>query len=231
MSAAGFHTTRWTLVIAAGEGAERALGDLCAQYRAPLIVHARRRGLGDCDAEDTVQGFFERLLRLDSLAALRRGQGRFRAFMLGAFNHYLSDQRDAALAAKRGGGRVEQLDTLAWSATADAATPSPDVAFDRAWALALLATTLDQLRAEHVEAGRGDWFDALALCLAGRDNDAPQADIATRVGVSEPALRVAVHRLRKRYRELLRAEVAQTVADPAEIDAELRHLIEAVRGS
>lgn len=228
---ADFHTTRWTLVLAAGEGAERALGDLCTQYRSPLVAHARRRGLAVSDAEDAVQGFFERLLRLESLATLQRGQGKFRAFMLGAFNYYLSDRRDAALAAKRGGGRVDQLDTLAWSTTADATTPAPDAAFDRAWALALLTTTMDKLRAEHLDAGRADWFEALVPCLAGRNDEAPQAEIAQQLGISEPALRVAVHRLRKRYRELLRAEVAQTVADPNEIDAELRHLITAVRSA
>ena len=228
MSGFAFQTTRWTVVLAAGEGAPRALNELCALYRAPLVAHARRRGLAPADAEDAAQGFFERLLRLESLASARRERGRFRAFLLGAFNHFLSDEWDRARAAKRGGGRIVQLDTAGWGSLVPAdAAPGPDAAFDRAWALTLLETTFARLRSEHSAAGRGEWFDALAPCLGGRTED-PQAGVAARLGVSEPALRVAAHRLRKRYREVLREEVAQTVADPAEVDSELRHLLAAV---
>lgn len=229
--AASFQTTRWTMVLAAGAGAERALGELCALYRAPLVAHARRRGLTAEDAEDAAQGFFARLLRLESLAAARRERGRFRAWMRGTFNHYLSDEWDRARAGKRGGGRIVQMDTAGWDAMeAAGGAPAPDAAFDRAWALTLLAAVLERLRAEHAAAGRAEWFEALAPCLAGRSEEAPQAEVAARLGVSEPALRVAVHRLRKRYRELLRAEVAETVADAGEVDVELRHLLAAVSG-
>lgn len=226
---ASFQTTRWTMVLAAGAGAERALGELCALYRAPVVAHARRRGLAAADAEDAAQGFFARLLRLESLAAARRDRGRFRAWLLGAFNHFLCDERDRAQAAKRGASRIIQMDTAAWATlAATECTAGPDAAFDRAWALALLATVLERLRAEHAAAGRVEWFDVLAPCLAGRTAEAPQAEAAARLGISGPALRVATHRLRQRYREMLRAEVAQTVSETTEVDAELRHLLTAV---
>lgn len=223
-----FATTRWTLVLAAGRGAERALGELCAAYRSPLVAHARRRGLPTADAEDAAQGFFERLLRLDSLASARRERGRFRSFILGSFEHYLADLRDRDRAEKRGAALTRHLDSGAWAALPSAGEVAPDAAFDRAWAIALLETTLDRLRAEQAAAGKADWFEALAPCLAGRANDTPQTELAARLGVSEAALRVAVHRLRKRYREILRDEVAQTVASDADVEAELRHLLAAV---
>ncbi len=236
-----FDTTRWTLVLAAGkaggvpdretESGRAALAELCAAYRPPVLAHARRRGLSAADAEDAVQGFFNKLLRLGSLASLRPRELRFRAWLLAAFNHHLSDLRDHARAAKRGADRIVQLDSEGWGALAvDAHTPAPDAAFDRVWAMALLETTLARLRSEHVAAGRAEWFEALAPCLGGRVADTPQADVAVRLGLSEPALRVAIHRLRKRYRELLREEVMQTVANPAEIDDELRHLMAVVAG-
>lgn len=230
-----FNSTRWTLVLAAGRAdgvteqetrsGRVALEELCATYRPPVLAHALRRGLSHADAEDAVQGFFQKLLRLDSLSALGPGEVRFRAWLLGAFNHHLADLRDHAGAAKRGADRTVRLDSAGWGGLAAAdSVPAPDEAFDRAWARALLEATMVRLRAEHTVAGRAEWFEALAPCLAGRIVDAPQAELATRLGLSEPALRVAVHRLRKRYREVLREEVAQTVADVSEVDAELRHL-------
>jgi len=231
VSDASFQTTRWTLVLAAGEGAGRALGELCGLYRAPLLAHARRRGLSSADAEDAVQGFLARLLRLESLASARRERGRFRAFLLGSFNHYLADLRDHALAAKRGARLLPPLDTAAAEAALASAVTAglpPDRAFDRAWALALLDTVSARLRDEYRKAGRAGHFDALLPCLAGRDAGSPHAAIAEKLGLSEPAVRVALHRLRQRYRQCLRDEVAQTVAEPADIDAELRHLLAAL---
>ncbi len=234
---ASFATTRWTMVLAAGRAAatddtvaRAALGELCSAYREPLVAHARRRGLRTADAEDAVQEFFARLLRLESLATVRRERGRFRSFLLGAFNHHLADLHDRERAAKRGGDRVVRLDTAAWEASAPAsAERAPDAAFDRAWAVALLGRVLERLRVEHEAAGRREWFETLAPCLAGRTSEGPQADVAARLGMSEAAVRVAVHRLRKRYRDVLREEVAQTVGGPAEVEAELRHLLAAVR--
>ena len=224
----GFHTTRWTLVLAAGEGTGRALGELCSLYRAPLLAHARRRGLSPADADDAVQGFLARLLRLESLASARRERGRFRSLLLGSFNHYLADLRDHARAEKRGAHLLPPLDTVATeSALASAACDAlaPDRAFDRAWALALLDTVTSRLRAEHPNPAH---FDALLPCLAGRTADTPHSEIAAQLNLTEPALRVALHRLRQRYRHLLREEVAQTVARPEDIDTELRHLLSAL---
>ncbi|WP_309387752.1 RNA polymerase sigma factor [Cerasicoccus frondis] len=230
---AGFHTTRWSLVLAAtrlyDNAAQRALGELCTVYRGPLLAHAQRRGLNAADAEDAVQGFYERLLRLESLATARRERGRFRSFLLGAFNHYLSDRHDHANAAKRGAGAVTAMD-FSDAAIADADALAPDTAFDKAWALALLDAVLERLRVELTDAGKADWFDALAPHLGGRDEQQPQAEVAAALGLSETALRVALYRLRKRYKELLRDEVAQTLAKSEDVDAELRHLIAALRG-
>jgi len=232
-----FATTCWTLIVAAGRGdagetcadSKRALAELFATYRPPVLAHARRRGLSQADAEDAVQGFFQKLLRLGSLAALRPQELRFRAWLLAAFNHHLSDLRDHARAAKRGADRQVQLDSEGWGALAvDAHTPAPDAAFDRAWAMALLEATMERLRDEHAASGRAEWFEALAPCLGGRVAEAPHAGLAARLKMSEPAVRVAIHRLRKRYRELLREEVAQTVASPDDIDDELRHLMAVV---
>jgi DNA-directed RNA polymerase specialized sigma24 family protein len=222
---ASFATTRWTLVLAAGEGTDRALGELCSLYRAPLLAHARRRGLSSADADDAVQGFLARLLRLDSLATARRERGRFRAFLLGSFNHYLADLRDHARAARRDDRLSSPLDQLTDLPSAESA---PDTAFDRAWALALLDTVTVRLRAEHPNPAH---FDALLPCLAGRTADTPHADLAIKLNLTEPAIRVALHRLRQRYRHLLREEVAQTVPRPEDIDIELRHLLASLSDS
>lgn len=231
---ASFATTRWTLVLdAARDGDEaagsatRALGELCSRYRPPLRTHALRRGLSEPDADDAVQAFFARLLRLRSLASLGRGQVRFRAWMLGAFNHHLADLRDHALAAKRGAGRFPALDQAAHDdvlARAASAELPPDRAFDRSWAHALLQTVADRLEAEHAAAGHAEHFGVLFPAIAGRRPDAPHAEIAARLRLSEQAVRSALVRLRRRYRHLLREEIARTVADPAEVDDELRHL-------
>jgi RNA polymerase sigma factor (sigma-70 family) len=222
---ASFATTRWTLVLAAGEGTDRALGELCSLYRAPLLAHARRSGLSSTDAEDAVQGFLARLLRLEYLATARRELGRFRSFLLGSFNHYLADLRDHARAARRDERLASPLDQLTDLASDESA---PDTAFDRSWALALLDTVTARLRAEHAIPGH---FDALLPCLAGRTADTPHADLATKLNLTEPAVRVALHRLRQRYRQLLREEVAQTVARTDDIDTELRHLLAALTSS
>lgn len=234
-----FATTRWTLVLDAARhgnantgdtAAGRALGELCALYRAPLLAHARRRGLPPADAEDAVQGLLAALLRRDSLASARHERGRFRSWLLGAFEHHLADQRARARAAKRGGAADHVADPASALEVHPSPEPAPDAAYDRAWALALLEAATARLRAEHAAAGRADWFDTLAPALAGRSAEAPHADLAARLALSEPALRVALHRLRHRFRAVLREEVAHTVADPAEIDAELRHLLAALSG-
>ncbi|MDF3057008.1 MAG: polymerase subunit sigma-70 [Rariglobus sp.] len=230
-----FATTRWTVVLDAARHGEtdttsagRALSTLCQTYWPPLYAHARRRGLAPADAEDAVQGFFARLLRLESLADAKRERGRFRAFLLGSFNHYLADLHDHARAEKRGAHLLPALDTAATEAalaSAACANLAPDRAFDRTWALALLNTVTARLRTEHANP---EHFDALLPCLAGRTAGSPHADLAAKLGLTEPAVRVALHRLRQRYRHFLREEVAQTVARPEDVDAELRHLLAAL---
>lgn len=235
-----FATTRWSLVLAAAASSSpkapdpaQALAELCQAYWRPLYAHARRYPLGPADAEDAVQGFFARLLRLDSLAEVDRARGRFRAFLLGSFNHYLADLRDRERAEKRGAHLLAPLDTAAAEAAfanAPAADLPPDRAFDRAWALTLLGNASDRLRSEYQATDRGTLFDALSPSLAGRRVDVAHADLAARLGLSEPAVRVALHRLRQRYRQLLRAEIAATVDTAEDVDDELRVLLAAIAG-
>ena len=242
---ASFATTRWTLVLAAAGSAARAalpplvsaneraraLAALCRTYWPPLYVHARRRQLSPADAEDAVQGFFARLLRLESLADVDRERGRFRAFLLGSFNHYLADRRDHDRAEKRGAHLLVPLDPQAAErafANAPASDLSPDLAFDHAWVVALLSRVTARLREEHVAAGRAELFDALSPCLAGRRQDAPHTAIAAQLGLSGPAVRVALHRLRQRYRHILHEEIGQTVACNNDVEDELRLLLAAV---
>lgn len=229
---ASFATTRWTLILAAQDSdapkSKAALAELCRTYWQPLYAHARRHPLSPADAEDAVQGFFARLLRLDSVADADRERGRFRAFLLGSFNHYLADLRDHARAEKRGAHLLAPLNSQAAEA-AFAQTPAPDLppdrAFDRAWALALLSHVTTRLRDEYIATKRTALFDALSPSLAGRRADIAHADIAAKIGLSEPAVRVALHRLRQRYRQLLRDEIAHTVARESDIDDELRLLL------
>ena len=209
----------------------RALAALCRTYWPPLYAHARRRLMPPADAEDAVQGFFSRLLRLESLTGVDRTRGRFRAFLLGSFNHYLADRRDHDRAEKRGAHLLVSLEAqTAERALIDAPAGDlpPDAAFDRAWAIALLGRATARLRDEHVSAGRAEVFDALSPCLAGRTENAPHAAIADRLGLSGPAVRVTLHRLRQRYRHILREEIAKTVACDDEVDDELRLLLAAV---
>ena len=234
---ASFATTRWTLVLDAARhgrattsdsAAGRALSELCALYHAPLLAHARRRGLSAHDAEDAVQGLFAAILRRDSLASARRERGRFRSWLLGALEHHLATERARAHAAKRGGDAAHAADPGPALEAFPSSAPPPDAAYDRAWALALLDAATARLRAEHAAAGRVEWFEAIAPALAGRNTNHPHADLATRLGLSESAFRVALHRLRQRFRAVLREEVSHTVAAPEEIDAELRHLLAAL---
>ena len=233
-----FASTRWTQILAAADPAHpetrEALAALCRTYWPPLYAFARRRGHSPADAEDLTQGFFARLLRLDSLAQVRRERGRFRSFLLAGLQNYLADERDRAQAAKRGAGLVVSINAAEAESgyqreLADGAA-SPDAAFDRAWALTLLQTVATRLREDYAAAGQGELFGALSFCLTGGRSDLPYAELAARLGQTEPAVRVAVHRLRKRYRQFLREEIAQTVARPEDVDDELRQLRQALAG-
>jgi RNA polymerase sigma-70 factor (ECF subfamily) len=233
-----FATTRWSVVAAAGRGASpeahEALATLCRTYWYPLYAYARRRLAHPDDAQDLTQEFFARLLEKEYLQAADRRRGKFRSFLLTAFQRFLAKDRDRATAQKRGGGRpVLSLDfhegeRLYEHEPADPATP--EILYERRWALRLLEQALCRLREELAGAGKQHLFEALKGTLTGEDAVAPYADIAGRLGLSEQAVKVAVHRLRRRYGELLRAEIAQTVARPEDVEDELRDLFNAVRG-
>lgn len=227
-----FATTHWTVVIAAGQRhtpqSDHALEELCRTYWFPLYAYVRRRGYAKADAEDLVQAFFARFLAKNYLAGLSEERGRFRAFLLAALKNFLINEWKHASRQKRGGGMVNL--SLDWE-TADTkfqvaatAEPSPDQAFDREWALALLAKVIERLEAECVADGKGDLFAQLKVFLAAGKGETAQSEVARALGMEEGAVRVAVHRLRKRYRQLLRQEIAHTLSDPALVDEELRAL-------
>jgi RNA polymerase sigma-70 factor (ECF subfamily) len=232
-----FATTRWSLVAAAGRGgspeSQQALAALCQAYWYPLYAYARRRLPSVHDAQDLTQAFFAELLEKDYLQAADPRRGKFRSFLLTAFKHFLSKQRDRANAQKRGGGRATlPLDCQAGERRyrlEPADTATPETVFERRWALAILEQALAKLRQELADAGKEKLFECLKRALAGEGLQEPHARIAEQVGISEQAVKVAVYRLRRRYQELLRAEIAQTVASPDEIDDELRDLFAAVR--
>jgi RNA polymerase sigma-70 factor (ECF subfamily) len=230
-----FATTRWTLVVSAGRGtageAGRALEELCRTYWYPLYAYARRRGHAAADAEDLTQGFFARFLARNYLGGLDAEKGRFRAFLLASFQHFLANEADKAAALKRGGAakRVPlDADDAESRYAREAADPlSPDRLYDRAWALELLARVLARLREEQAEGGRADHFEVLKGFLTAEDANRPYAEVADRLGAPEGAVRVAVHRLRRRYRALLRQEIADTLTRPDLVEDELRALMEA----
>ena len=227
-----FATTHWTVVLAAGKRStpqsDGALEELCRTYWFPLYAYVRRRGQTKENAEDLTQAFFARFLAKNYLEGLSAERGRFRAFLLASLKHFLINEWKKSQRLKRGGG--EATLSLDWQ-TADtkfqiAATdePSPDKAFDREWALALLAKVIERLQKECEADGKAKLFGQLKLFLtAGKDGTA-QTEVAKALGMEEGAVRVAIHRLRKRYRELLRDEIAQTLADAADVDEEMRAL-------
>jgi RNA polymerase sigma-70 factor (ECF subfamily) len=227
-----FATTHWTVVLAAGRSdstrARDAMESLCRTYWYPLYAYVRRRGYSAADAEDLTQGFLTRLLELDSLADVRRERGKFRSFLLASLNHYLSDERDRASAAKRDARRTISLDAQA-AETRYGREPvdplTPERLFERQWALALLETVVQRLRGEYEGAGKGELFMALRFAITGGRSEVPYGELARQLGTTEPAIRVAVHRLRRRYRQVLRNEIAQTVATPQDVEDELRSLM------
>ncbi len=231
-SAANFAPTRWTLVLAArgdSPAARAALGELCGAYYQPVFRFLRREGHGEEVARELTQEFFARLLARDGFATADPARGRFRSYVLGALRHFLGDQRDRDGAAKRGGGAIheplpEASDTSPGRELAAPAAVSAEAWFDRQWALAIMDRSLAALAEEHAAAGKAEQFERLKPWLVGAA--AAQAEVAAQFGWSEGALKVAVHRLRKRFRELVRAEVAQTVPAFADVDAELRYLVE-----
>ncbi len=233
-----FATTHWTVVLAAGRRctpqSDHALAELCRTYWFPLYGYVRRRGHTKEDAEDLTQAFFARFLEKNYLEDLTAERGRFRAFLLASLKHFLANEWDKSQRQKRGGG-VAHL-PLDWQ-TADrqfrlvATTElSPDKAFDREWALALLERVIGRLREECVAAGKGGQFERLKLFLTAGKGAVTHAEATKSLGVDEGAVRAAVHRLRKRYRQLLRDEIAQTLSDPMQVDEEMQALFGAFGG-
>ena len=232
-----FATTRWSLGAAAtdpsGPAAGQALADLCAVYWYPVYAYVRRRGHGHHRAEDLTQAFFARLLETNDLAAADRTRGRFRSFLLAACQHFLANQHDRETAKKRGGGvRPLPIDFAVGEgryAREPADLHAPERTFEREWAVALLDQVLGELKAEYAGSGRGKLFDALKGCLAG-GADVGYAALAKELGMTEGAVKVAVHRLRQRYGDRLRAAIAETVATADAVDDEIRDLFAALGG-
>jgi DNA-directed RNA polymerase specialized sigma24 family protein len=237
-SAARFPTTRWSRIARAGRpddtAARAALEGLCRDYWFPLYAFARHRGLAPHEAEDIVQGFLADLLERGDLAGLDRSRGRFRAFLRAACEHYLANRRDHDLAEKRGGKRtivpIDRLDAEDRYGREPAHEITAERLFERQWALTLLERVLRRLEDESARSGKSALFDQLRPALQG-DHLAPSyRDIAAALGMTEGAVRVAAHRLRVRYRELLREEVGRTTDDPAGIDDEIADLLTALGG-
>jgi RNA polymerase sigma-70 factor (ECF subfamily) len=231
-----FATTRWSVVLAAGGGAspesEQALASLCEAYWYPLYAFVRRLGHQPDDAQDLTQAFFARVLEKGYLRAADPGRGRFRCFLLAALKHFLANERERARAHKRGGGRaVLPLDFQAGEQRYRLEPAHERTAgrlYERRWALTLLGQVLARLREEFARAGKAPLFDRLKAYLTGENASASYREVGAELGMSEGAVKVAVHRLRGRYRELLLGEIAQTVAAPEEVEEELLHLFEAI---
>lgn len=235
-----FVTTRWSVVLKAGRSdttrARAALARLCQTYWYPLYGYVRRRGYSAHDAQDLTQEFFARLLEKQALAQADPARGRFRSYLLKSLNHFLVDEWHKLQAQKRGRGReLLSLDLVAAEQRFDlepaAPATAPDKAFDKQWALTLLDEVLEQLQTEYRADGKGELFDTLKQSLAGARESQPYGELAARLGMSEGHVKVAVHRLRQRYRELVRAEIADTVEAPREIEAEMRELFRALAGN
>ncbi len=232
-----FPTTRWTLVVAAADPqrkeARSALVLLCGGYWYPLYAYVRRRGYPPDQAQDLTQEFFLRVLGGQYLDRADPEKGRFRAFILTSLKFFLADEVDRVRAQKRGGGAVLSLE---FSSGEDryrrepAHDETPERIFERRWAISVLDRVVEKLRDEFVRHGRPEHFERLKVFLLGH-SDAPYAVLAGEMNTSEGALKVAIHRLRKRYRELFRQEIADTVADPAEVESELRFLAAVLTGN
>lgn len=227
-----FATTHWSAVLQANDshssGARVALEHLCRSYWHPLYFYVRRKGHGPHDAQDLTQEFFARLLRLNSLEAVAPHKGRFRTFLLASLNHFLADHRDAQQAAKRGGGQaILSLDAMTAEQryACEPTTPeSPEALYDRRWVTSLLENALERLRTEFTASRRETQFEHLRQFLQSEADDGAYARVADALGITPGAVAVAVHRLRQRYRDLVRTEITQTVSSAEELADEWRHL-------
>jgi RNA polymerase sigma-70 factor (ECF subfamily) len=233
-----FHTTHWTIVLAArekeGTVAREALARLCSTYWYPLYAFIRRQGASPHEAEDLTQEFFFRFLERHALGSVQPAAGKFRSFLLACLKNFLANERERALAQRRGGGRpmvpLDSADAETRYSLEPADHRTPEAHFERRWAFAVLERTGTELRREYAETGKQDLFEALQGFLPGGQGSIARADLASQRRVSVGAIDVAVHRLRQRFGTLLREQVAQTVSSHVEVGEEIRHLI-AVLGS
>jgi len=227
-----FQTTHWSLVVEAGGGddsARAALETLCRHYWYPLYAFVRRRGYDEHQSQDLTQEFFARLLASDSLKLAQPERGRFRTFLLGALKHFLANDWRDSHRLKRGGGMEfiswDELDPERRYALEPADGASAESLYDRRWAQAVVSNSMARLEAEFRSEGMADRFNVLKAYLQGDGGAGSYDSAGARLGVSQAAVKSAIFRLRRRYGELIRDEIAQTVASPAEVDAEIQHLI------
>ena len=232
---AAFVTTDWSMVMSAqsvSPAVTQALENICRDYWRPLYAFVRREGYTREEAQDLTQGFFERFLERRDLDAVRREKGRLRSYFLAALKNFLSNERGRAMTIKRGEGRrLIPLDELTREADADLATGNhlgADRLFDRRWALTVLEQVFARLKREYDATGKGKLFERFKNFLADEDRQ-PQSEIAREFAMNENAVKQALHRFRQRYREILREEIACTVAAPGDVEAELRYLIAVLR--
>jgi RNA polymerase sigma factor (sigma-70 family) len=233
-----FVTTHWSVVQAAGDTelpqAREALEKLCRAYWYPLYAYIRRKGHEADAAQDLTQEFFARLIAKNYLSAADRHKGKFRSFLLGSLEHFLAREWSKARAQKRGGGQIvqsldaENFENRYRAEPAHALTA--EAIFERRWATTLLEQAMSRLRAESEERQKTELFGRLEPYLSGEKGEAPYASVAATLQMSEGAVKVAVHRLRQRYGELVREEIAHTVETPEEMEEELRHLFAVLRG-
>lgn len=238
-SAAGtFASTHWSVVLAAGQGndarALAALEVLCRTYWYPLYAFLRRRGQQPADAEDLVQGFLEHVLERKFIQDAHPHKGRFRSYLLASLNHYVADAADRAGRMKRGAGQphfsLDAVEAERRYALEPVDPADPQSLFERRWALTLLDAVLYRLEAEAAESGRAELFRRVKDALLGDRSGMAYAQLAPQLGMSEAALTMTVQRLRRRYRELVREEIAHTVSSPGEVEEEIRHLFRVLGG-
>jgi RNA polymerase sigma-70 factor (ECF subfamily) len=233
-----FATTHWSVVLSAADSrsatAQEALEKLCRTYWYPIYAYLRRRGCGEHDAQDLTQGFFAQLLERRSIQSVEREKGKFRSFLLASLNYYVADERDRANAQKRGGGRevlsldVQEAEQRYRLEPVD--ERSPEKIFEHRWAMTLLDQVLVRLGQEFAEAGKRELFERLQAFLVEGTGERTYAEVAREMGMTEEAVKKAAQRIRQRYHQLFREEIAQTVASPAEVDEELRHLCQVLNG-
>lgn len=231
-----FQSTQWSTVIAAGQGtspqARQALASLCEIYWYPLYAYARRRVTNIHEAQDLTQAFFAELLEKNYVNAATPDRGRFRAFLLTAFKHFLSKQQEKRRAQKRGGGRTPVSLDFEWAdsrlSIEPAAGLTAEQSYDQQWTIALLGQILDRMQTEFERLGKAERFGALKGFIIGDHSGTTYAQVAKRLGMTEAAAKKSASRMRQRYRELLREEIAQTVSSPDEVDDEIRNLFVAL---